>query len=84
VIILGACFPPREIVTITICDDRCDRVWDEEVVNSCGAFRIDRTIPSWVDTRTTVSVKAWLDIDDDGRLEEEDGDLQACWPLYIR
>lgn len=85
VVILGASFPPYEIVTITICsDDDENRVWDEVEVDDFSAFLVEQDIPSWVSTRTTVVVKAWLDFDDDGFLEEEDGELQACWPLYIR
>ncbi|MBE9512716.1 MAG: hypothetical protein IMY77_01460 [Chloroflexi bacterium] len=85
VVILGASFPPYEIVTITICsDDDENRVWEEVEVNDFGAFLIEADIPSWISTRTTIAVKAWLDADDDGILEEERGELQACWPLYIR
>jgi hypothetical protein len=82
---VGACFPRHEIVTITICDeDGDDDVWEEIVVNDYCAFLIETEIPSWANSRAMVAVKAWIDFDGDGRLEEEDGELQACWPLYIR
>ena len=83
--VLGACFPPEETVIITIYDDDGeDRTWEEVEVNDYCAFVVETDIPTWVATRTTVAVKAWIDLDGDTDLEEEDGELQACWPLYIR
>jgi len=85
VTVIGACFPSYEDVVITICDDDGeDRIWEEVEVNEYCAFLEETEIPTWVRTRTTVAVKAWIDLDDDDTLEEEDGELQACWPLYIR
>ena len=85
VTVLGACFPSYEDVIITICDDDGeDRIWEEAEVNEYCAFLEETRIPTWVRTRTTVAVKAWIDLDNDDTLEEEDGELQACWPLYIR
>lgn len=85
VTVLGACFPPHETVIITIYnDDGEDRTWEEVEVNDYCAFLVETEIPTWVSTRTTVAVKAWIDLDGDTTLEEEDGELQACWPLYIR
>lgn len=77
--ILGAGFPPDATVIITSCDT--DRVWGEKVANSCGAFQLSVKIPSKVTTTKAISVKAWIDLDDDGELEEDAGELQACWPL---
>ena len=82
VIILGAGFPEGERVTITIGED--NREWTRRAANDFGAFRIDQNIPSWVSTGTTVSIKAWIDLNGNGRLEETKGEFQACWPLYIR
>ena len=65
-------------------DDDDDRAWKEGQATSRGTFLIDASIPTWVSRRTTVAVKAWIDFDDDGILEEEDGELHACWLLYIR
>lgn len=85
VTVLGACFPSYEDVIITICDDDGeDRIWEEVEVDEYCAFLVETEIPTWVRTRTTVAVKAWIDLDNDGTLEEEDDELQACWPLYIR
>lgn len=85
VTVLGACFPSYEDVIITICDDDGeDRIWEEAEVNEYCAFIVTTEIPTWARTRTTVAVKAWIDLDNNDILEEEDGELQACWPLYIR
>jgi len=80
--ILGANFPSGDEVTVTIGED--NRVWFTQTVNVFGAFRVSKSIPSWVDNNVTVSVIAWIDLDENDELEEEEGELQACWPLYIR
>jgi len=81
VVVMGSGFPPDATVIITSCDT--DRVWGEKVANSCGAFQLSVKIPSKVTTTKSISVKAWIDLDDDGELEEDAGELQACWPLRV-
>lgn len=81
VVVMGSGFPPDATVIITSCDT--DRVWGEKVANSCGAFQLSVKIPSKVTTTKSISVKAWIDLDDDGNLEEKDGELQASWPLRV-
>ena len=91
--ILGACFPPDEWVTITICDENC--VWVDEVkTNDCGAFLIpeiaifdmpdEDQLDDLLDDYCgdVVSVRAWIDAEiDDGKVV--DGELWANWPLVI-
>ena len=84
VVILGANFPTDETAIVTISEDGENRQWFSQKVNDFGAFRVSKPIPSWVNTNITVSVIAWVDLNGNGDLEEEDGELQACWPLYIR
>jgi len=79
VVVMGSGFPPNATVIITSCEN--NRFWGEVTVNDCGAFRLSRNIPTGVKTADPISVKAWIDLDDDGDLEEEDGELQASWPL---
>lgn len=71
-IIVGACFPPGELVTITYCDE--DIYWDEVEANDCGAFVIHTDVPEgfddWIDD--VISVRAWVD-----------DEVWANWPLYI-
>jgi len=80
VIISGSSFPPDTRVIITICEENYR--WDEVLTNDCGAFITEIDIPIWVSIGP-VSVKAWIDLDNDGILEEENGEKQASWPLYI-
>lgn len=81
VVIKGASFPPNAKVIITICKE--NRKWDETIANECGAFNIDNiNIPS-LTSSGPVSVKAWIDLDGNGILEEEKGEKQASWPLNI-
>ena len=68
VVILGANFPSGDKVTVTIGED--NRVWFTQTVNEFGAFRVSKSIPSWVDTTVTVSVIAWIDLDENDELEE--------------
>jgi len=90
--ILGACFPPDEEVTITICDTNC--VWAEVETNDCGAFLIleiaiiDMPDGEQLDDLLedycydVVSVRAWVDAEiDEGKVV--DGELWANWPLFI-
>ena len=79
VVVMGSGFPPNATVIITSCEN--NRFWGEVTVNDCGAFRLSRNIPTGVKTADPISVKAWIDLDDDGNLEEKDGELQASWPL---
>ena len=71
-IILGACFPPGEKVTITYCDE--NYVWEIATANDCGAFVVyTEVLPDfepWLDD--VMSVRAWVD-----------GEVWANWPLYI-
>jgi len=84
VVILGANFPIDETAVIIISENGDNRQWFSQKINDFGAFRVSKTIPSWVNTSITVSVIAWVDLNGNGDLEEEEGELQACWPLYIR
>jgi len=84
VVILAANFPSDEKTIVTISEDGDNREWFSQTVNEFGAFRVSKSIPSWVNTKITVSVIAWVDLNGNGDLEEEEGELQACWPLYIR
>jgi len=84
VVILAANFPSDETTIVTISEDGDNREWFSQTVNEFGAFRVSKSIPSWVNTNITVSVIAWIDLNGNGNLEEEKGELQACWPLYIR
>ncbi len=86
VVIKGSSFPPGDTVIITICAE--NRYWTEDKANECGAFNIGNpqegeylVIPAWV-SLGTVSVKAWIDLNANGILEEE-GEKQASWPLHI-
>ena len=81
VVILGAGFPPDANVVITGCDR--NRVWGEKAANSCGAFRLSTSVPTGVTTDNPISIRAWIDLDDDGKLEQDAGELQACWPLRV-
>jgi hypothetical protein len=81
VVIMGAGFYPDRNVIIT--SGTSDREWGEVTANSAGAFRLNKTIPSWVRTNEPTSIKAWVDLDNDGNLEEETGELRACWPLRV-
>jgi hypothetical protein len=81
VVIMGAGFLPDRYVTIT--SGGRNRVWGEAVSNSDGAFRLNMTIPSWVDTARPSTIRAWVDLDNDGDLEEGAGELRACWPLRV-
>lgn len=82
VVILGAGFPVGKKVIVTMGED--NREWARQTVNDFGAFRIDEDVPKWVSTSITVSVRAWVDLNKNSELEEDEGELQACWPLYIR
>ena len=69
-VILGACFPPGELVTITICDLNC--YWAEATTNDCGAFAIfdiyllDLDVDQYgylmekYADKSPVSVRAWV------------------------
>ena len=81
VTILGSGFTPDAVVTITSCEK--DVYWGENVVNTCGAFRLKRDVPPRVTAGETVTVKAWIDLDGDGVLEEDNGELQATYPLRV-
>ncbi len=85
VVIKGSSFPAGVTVIITICEE--NTYWTESTANECGAFTIGNpqqgeylVIPGWVPPGD-ISVKAWIDLDSDGILEE--GEKQASWPLYI-
>src|SRR4030042_138962 len=67
VTIVGSGFTPGATVTITSCER--DVYWGENVVNTCGGFRLARTVPPRVQADDTVTVKAWIDLDGDGELE---------------
>ena len=81
VVVMGSGFPPDATVIITSCEK--NRYWGEVTVNDCGAFRLSKNIPSGVKTTNPISIKAWIDLDDDGDYDEEDGELQASWPLRV-
>jgi hypothetical protein len=73
--IYGACFPPDELVTITVCDE--NYVIAEVEANDCGAFYVycaavwaysdyisDYYFGYWEPLLdTTFSVRAWVDAD---------------------
>ena len=80
VLIGGSSFPPGAEIIITICEG--NKVWDKVIANDCGAFEIERVFPHWVSVGL-VSVNAWIDLNNNELLEEEDGEKQASWPLYI-
>jgi hypothetical protein len=82
VYILGANFPPSKKVTITIGED--DRKWFTQTVNDFGAFYTSKEIPSWVTTNTAYSVIAWIDVNNNGKLEANKDEIYASWPLYIK
>ena len=81
--ILGSNFPSGEKVTINITTTGDDRLWTTATVNDFGAFRVSKEIPTWVSTSGPISVKAWIDLNGNGDFEEDEGELQACWPLYV-
>ena len=81
VTILGSGFTPDAVVTITSCEE--NRYWGEKEVNTCGAFRLKTDIPPRVKSNETITVKAWIDLDGDGVLEEDNGELQATCPLRV-
>ena len=82
VYILGANFPSDSKVTITIGED--DRKWFTQTVNDFGAFYTSKEIPSWVTTNTAYSVIAWIDVNNNGKLEANKDEIYASWPLYIK
>jgi len=82
VYILGANLPPGKKVTITIGED--DRKWFTQTVDDFGAFYTSKEIPSWVTTNTAYSVIAWIDVNNNGKLEATKDEIQASWPLYIK
>ena len=81
VTIVGSGFTPEATVTITSCEK--DLYWGENVVNDCGGLRFSRDVPPRVQSGDTVTVKAWIDLDGDGELEEDNGELQATYPLRV-
>ncbi|UCD54021.1 MAG: collagen-like protein [Dehalococcoidia bacterium] len=81
VTIVGSGFTPGDIVTITSCEK--DVYWGENEVNTCGGFRLKSDVPPRVTAGDTVTVKAWIDLDGDGELEEDNGELQATYPLRV-
>ena len=81
VVIQGSGFRPDAPVIIT--SGTSNRVWGEVTANADGAFRLNTTIRSWVKTASPISVRAWVDIDSDGDLEVENGELQATYPLRV-
>ena len=81
VTILGSGFTPGATVIITSCER--DVYWGENEVNTCGAFRVKTDIPRRVKGGDTITVKAWIDLDGDGELEEDNGELQATYPLRV-
>lgn len=81
VTIVGSGFTPGATVIITSCERNV--YWGENEVNTCGAFRIKTDIPHRVKGGDTVTVKAWIDLDGDGELEEDNGELQATYPLRV-
>ena len=74
-----------ETVVISICEDNL--YWEEVIVNECGAFEIDTTVPTDI-SLGPVSVRAWVDayvrerVGEDGS-EVVDGVMYANWPLEI-
>lgn len=78
VTVQGACFDPDMSGELNI--EVCGTLWVANVtIEACGAFCLeDVVVPNlpgcW-------SVKAYYDLDNDNELD--DGELQACWPLYI-
>ena len=69
VTIQGACFEPGATVDIEICGEW----WTDVTVLPCGAFCIeDAVVPFLAAGPGCYSVKAYVD-----------GELQACWPLYV-
>jgi len=75
--IKGSCFNPEDDIIITICEN--DTFLSEAVANDCGAFEVFATLPGVPPlSYGPVSVKAWVDTDDDGFYEK-----QASWPLDI-
>jgi len=82
VYILGANFPSGDKVTFTIGED--NRKWFTQTVNDFGAFYISKEIPSWVNTNTAYSVIAWIDVNNNGKLEATKDEIYASWPLYIK
>ena len=72
-------YPDIQVI-ITICEGHLK--WDDVVTNDCGAFIEEVDVPHWVNNGA-VSVKAWIDLNGNGSLEEEMGENQASWPLDI-
>jgi len=95
VTIMGSNFEYCTDVTISICED--DIFLCEAHVNECGAFICgdpwEEDEPVWIPNGEVlaegpVSIKAWLnaevEYDDDlGYDVVVDGDLVACWPVYM-
>jgi hypothetical protein len=79
--ITGAGFLPDQLVVITVCEQ--NRVLGVATANSCGAFQTFGLLPSDLVAGSMVSVKAWVDLNDNGILETANGEFQACWPLNI-
>ncbi len=81
VTIVGSGFTPGDTVIITSCEK--DIYWGENPANACGGFRLKTDVPPRVQSGDTVTVKAWVDLDGDGELEEDNGELQATYPLRV-
>ena len=93
-VVLGACFPPNELVTGTICD--LNSVWFQVTTNDCGGFLyttnleavdpqlMDEIIELYILSPTPVSVRAWINATlVGGGLFVESGELWANCSLYI-
>jgi len=80
--ILGAGFLLNEEVIVTLKGQE-ERSWTRQTVNEYGTFRTSVTVPTWAPTNTTVTVLAWIDYNDNGEFDEDEGECQACWPLYV-
>ena len=75
--IKGSCFNPGDIIILTICED--NTFLTEAIANDCGAFEVFATLQGVTFLiYGPVSVRAWVDTDDDGIYEK-----QASWPLDI-
>jgi 5-hydroxyisourate hydrolase-like protein (transthyretin family) len=77
--IRGAGFDVGGTVRISICEQNISL--GTALVNACGAFEMNATLPATLNPGTVVSVKGWIDANANGTMEA--AELKASWPLKI-
>ncbi|MDD5338061.1 MAG: hypothetical protein PHG35_01420 [Dehalococcoidales bacterium] len=89
--VFGSCFTPGETVTITICDQNC--IIAKVIVNECGAFKVMAFLEMLPAVQLNylmyhygnqvVSIRAWLNAEEDEDNKVIEGTIVANWPLLL-